>query len=146
MIARALISIVAVVSSLAQADVVVTNAWSRATPPSTTVGVVYADLLAKQSDELLAVESALAERAELHESSNASGTMKMRQLHSVPLPASVRVGLRPGGTHVMLIGLRKALVAGETVSLVLRFRTSSPVMVQAKILGPSERLPQTEPG
>lgn len=138
----ALLLLCAAAAAAANAAVSVSNAWSRATSPATTVGVVYAELVATEADELIAIEaSGVAERVEVHVSSNEGGTMKMRALTSVMLPAKQRVRFQPGGMHVMLIGLRKPLVAGATIPLTLKFRSAAVLRIEAKIIGPGERDP-----
>ena len=124
------------------ATVSVSNAWSRATPPATTVGVVYAELVATAADALIAIDAGdVAERAELHVSSNEGGTMKMRPMTSVTLAASQPVRFQPGGMHIMLIGLRKPLVAGTAVPLTFKFRSAASLRVEAKVIGPGEHAP-----
>lgn len=128
-----------------QAAVSITNAWSRATPPATTVGVVYADLVADVADELIAIEaSGVAERVEVHVSSNEGGTMKMRPLASVTLPAKQPVRFRPAGMHVMLIGLHMPLVAGASVPITFKFRHAAAVRIAARVIGPGEREPHSK--
>jgi copper(I)-binding protein len=125
-----------------QAAVSITNAWSRATPPTTTVGVVYFELVADAADELIAIEAGgVAERVEVHVSSNDDGTMKMRPLTSISFAPGRRVRFQPSGMHVMLIGLREPLVAGATIPLIFKFRHAATVRVEAKIIGPGEREP-----
>jgi copper(I)-binding protein len=128
-------------AAAADAGVRISNVWSRATPPGTTVGVVYGELSAEQADELTSIESAVAERVEVHVSSNEGGTMKMRPLTSVALPAKQRVRFQPGGMHVMLIGLRRPLMAGATLPLTFKFRSAAPLRIEARIIGPGEREP-----
>ncbi len=61
--------------------------------------------------------------------------MQMRQITEATVPAGGSLALMPGGTHVMLIGLRSPLAPGATVPLVLSFRhageISTSVVVQA---------------
>jgi len=129
----------------APAAVSITNAWSRATPPATTVGVIYAELVADATDELIAIEAdAVAQRVEVHVSSNDGGTMKMRPLTSLALPAGQQVRFQPGGMHVMLIGLRKPLLAGATIPVTFKFRSAASVRIEAKIIGPGEREPHSK--
>lgn len=136
-----LATLLLILAPAVDAAVSVTNVWSRATPPAVTVGVIYAELLSDQADELLAIESPAAERVEVHVSSNEGGMTKMRQLTSVTLPAKERIRFQPGGMHVMLIGLRKPLVAGATIPLTITFRSAKPLRVEAKIIGPGELEP-----
>jgi periplasmic copper chaperone A len=120
----------------AAAAISVQDAWARATPPGSTVGVVYALIVAEQSDELVCASTDAAERAEIHVSMSEGGTMKMRPMTSVALPANKPVQLQPGGLHMMLIGLHEPLQAGTSFTLTLRFRSSQPLTVPVKVIGP----------
>jgi copper(I)-binding protein len=122
----------------ATASVVVENAWARATPPGTTVGVVYAQLRSDMADEVVSLSSPVAERAEIHASINEGGMMKMRKLDALALPAGASVTLQPAGTHIMLIGLRSALRPGASFDLTLHFRTAAPVTLKVRVLAPGE--------
>jgi periplasmic copper chaperone A len=57
----------------------------------------------------------------------------MHHAPSIAIPASGTVVLEPGGFHVMLDGLRRDLVAGETVELELTFERAGPVTVDALV-------------
>jgi len=54
-----------------------------------------------------------------------------------PLPAEEAVALAPGGNHLMLLGVKEPLVAGDTVALTLTFATSAPVEVTATVGQPA---------
>jgi hypothetical protein len=47
--------------------------------------------------------------------------MKMRPVTGVDIPAGQPVSLAPGGLHIMLMGLKKPLKAGEKFPLTLTF-------------------------
>ena len=47
--------------------------------------------------------------------------MKMRAVSGVDLPPGKTVDLKPGGYHVMLMGLKKPISAGDHVMLTLVF-------------------------
>jgi copper(I)-binding protein len=66
----------------------------------------------------------------------AGGIMRMRKLHRLPLPARAPVKLEPGGTHVMLTGLREPLVAGGNIELRLRFEKSGERTVAVRVGDP----------
>jgi copper(I)-binding protein len=72
-------------------------------------------------DRLLAAISDVASRVELHETLIEGGTMQMRPVAAIEVPAGGAAVLQPGGLHVMLIGLRRKLEAGEPLELRLRF-------------------------
>ena len=91
---------------------------------------------APRADQVVALRSPAAERAEIHETKMSDGIMQMRQITDATVPAGGALALEPGGTHVMLIGLRSPLVPGATVPLVLTFRHAGEVQVKAVVLAP----------
>jgi hypothetical protein len=110
------------------------EAWARATPGGATTGATYFMLTGgSQADALVGVSTPAAATAEVHESFNDKGVMKMRPVASIPIPAGWMVTLAPGGFHIMLIGLTTPLAAGASFPLTLRFQHASPVTVQVKV-------------
>jgi copper(I)-binding protein len=75
------------------------------------------------TDTLLSVTSP-AGNASLHSTSMDNGVMRMRPLAHLDVPANSDIVLKPGGTHVMLMGLKQPLAAGSTVELDLQFEKS----------------------
>ena len=84
-------------------------------------------------DALVAVDAAVAAAVELHTVTMDDGVMRMRQVDEIPVPAGGRAELRPGGFHVMLIGLGRMLAEGDTVPLTLRLRSGRSVQVDAVV-------------
>lgn len=76
------------------------------------------------SQLLLGVESPAAETVEVHESVLEGDVMRMRKVDRLELPEGGEVELRPGGLHLMLLGLRRSLEVGDTLSLTLFFQGS----------------------
>lgn len=68
---------------------------------------------------LTGAETPVAERVEIHRHLHREGMMSMRQVDRVVVPAGGRFEFAPGGHHLMLIGLKRALRDGETVTLTL---------------------------
>jgi periplasmic copper chaperone A len=97
----------------------VSSAWARPTTAAQQVAGVYLDIVSQKDAKLIGVETPRAERAELHIMRVDAGTMRMRPLESIDLPAGKRVQLKPGDMHVMLFGLREPLVAGAKLPLIL---------------------------
>lgn len=73
-------------------------------------------------DELLQITTEVAERTELHRQVDHGGITAMEEMSSLPIPAAGHLVLEPGGYHVMLLGLQRNLIPGDTVPLELRFR------------------------
>jgi copper(I)-binding protein len=113
----------------------VKDPYARAVPPGQPNSAVFMDL-ANDSDTaraLVGAESSAADVAELHTHILEDGMMKMRQIERIDLPAGKTVTLRPGGLHVMLIGLKKQLVPGDSVDLTLIFADGSRELVKAPV-------------
>jgi copper(I)-binding protein len=51
----------------------------------------------------------------------------------VPIPPGQTVTFTPGGTHIMLMGLKKPLAAGQSFPLTLTFTHAAPVTVEVKV-------------
>ncbi|RPJ25748.1 MAG: copper chaperone PCu(A)C [Chloroflexi bacterium] len=77
---------------------------------------------ARQADELTGVSSEIAEAVEMHESVMNGDVMQMHQLESVPLPPYSEITFKPGGLHIMLIGLKKNLKIGDEIEVTLHFK------------------------
>lgn len=110
----------------ATAEVTVENSWARATPPGARTGAVYLNLSNDgPEDALVGAVTDVAERAELHTHVHADGMMRMEPVASIAIPAGGTAALKPHGDHLMLVGLREALVAGETLVVELRFQSGA---------------------
>ncbi len=70
---------------------------------------------------------------ELHTHVNDQGVMRMRRIPEIKLPAGASVDLKPGGLHVMLIGLRRDLKIGEQVDVTLEFNDGSRTSLTAPV-------------
>ncbi len=104
-----------------QSQIQVKDAWARATPGKAENGAAYLTIISPVSDRLTGVSTPVAKQAELHNMTMEGGVMKMRPLADVDLPANQPVTLKPGGTHIMLMGLTQQLKPGETFALTLSF-------------------------
>ncbi len=138
----ALLAAAPVCAALAQAPPVqVSGAWVRATAPHQGEAAAYMTLTSREADRLISIASAQAGMAMLHTTSHDHGTggsdadvMRMREADGLDLPAGQAVVLSPGGTHVMLGGLRAPLRTGQVVALTLGFAHAPPVVVQVDVL------------
>lgn len=121
----------------APGTVTVADAWCRPTPNGAKVGGCYVTLTAGSDDRLISVSTALAESAQIHEMKMENGVMSMGELKDgLPLPAGQKVELKPGSTHVMLMGLRDPLVDGGIASFTLTFEKAPAIGVHAEIKQP----------
>jgi hypothetical protein len=117
---RTLLSLLLLVAAApAFAQVEVKDAWVRATVPQQNATGAFMLLTAKQNARLVQVSSPVAGIVEIHEMSMVDNTMRMRPIDGLDLPAGRTVELKPGGYHVMLMDLKQAIRAGDTVPLTL---------------------------
>ncbi len=107
---------------LAAAPVLVTGAWARATAPGQTIGAAYMSLTSVRGDTLAGASSPDADMAMLHKTSRHGGMSGMEDVDELDLPPGQTVTLAPNGLHVMLMGLKHPLVAGQTVRIDLTFK------------------------
>jgi copper(I)-binding protein len=77
-----------------------------------------------QGARLVGVQSPVAAIAEIHEMKMDGGVMKMAAVPAIELPAGKTVELKPGGYHLMLMGLKQQLRAGDQVPLTLTIEGS----------------------
>ncbi len=110
--------------------------WSRATPPGMTMGVGYFSITnrGKRADQLIGAASPRARAVELHQTIEEGGVSRMRPAKVVEISPGQTVTAKPGGLHLMLIGLKGPLVAGEVVPVTLEFRHAGKVPVALKVL------------
>ncbi|WP_312146973.1 copper chaperone PCu(A)C [Brevundimonas sp.] len=124
-------------TAAAPGTVTVADAWCRPTPNGAKAGGCYVTLTAGSDDRLLSVSTALAESAQIHEMKMENGVMSMSELKDgLPLPAGQKIELKPGSTHVMLMGLRDPLVDGGIASFTLTFEKAPAIGVHAAIKQP----------
>ena len=110
-------------------DVVVHDAWARATPAGARVGALYLSIASVTGDRLVGAEvpRSVAAATDIHETvvvadssgSEGSGRMTMRPVAFIELPPGETVELKPGGYHIMLLNLKKPLRVGARVPLTL---------------------------
>lgn len=85
------------------------------------------------ADKLIKAESTIADAVELHTMVDDNGVLQMRPVESIEVPANGEVQLKPGGFHVMLIGLKKDLTPGDPVMITLTFAQAGQVTVNADV-------------
>ena len=103
------------------AQVELKDAWARATPAGAENGAAYVTIQSPMPDRLVGVASPVAKKAELHTMTNDGGVMKMRPVEGVDVTPNQPVTLKPGGVHIMLVGLNKPLQQGQHFPLMLTF-------------------------
>jgi copper(I)-binding protein len=101
------------------AETTVSEPWVRATVPQQKATGAFMQLKSDVDARLVSVSSPTAGVVEVHEMAVVDNLMTMRRLAGLELPAGRAVELKPGGYHIMLIGLKRQVKEGEQVPLTL---------------------------
>jgi len=117
---------------------VIRNVWARAASQADALSAVYMVIenTGEQPDRLLHAHCDAAGTVELHETKMEGGVMKMQPVDGIDIPAKGTVELKPGGLHVMLIGLTRDLNPGDEIEVELHFDKAGHVPVKAVVQKP----------
>jgi copper(I)-binding protein len=113
------------------------DAWSRASPGMSETGAVFMSIENRgtTADALIGAATAVCRSVELHESVVEGDVMKMRPVEGgrIEIPRGEVVELKPGGQHIMLIGLWEKLTPGESFVLTLEFEQAGMIDVEIMV-------------
>jgi len=107
--------------------------WARATPKGATIGAGYMKITNTGTvpDRLVGGSVSFAQRFEVHSMTMEQGVMKMREVKDgLEIKPGETVELKPGGFHVMFVGLKEPLKQGEDLSVTLKFAKAGTVEVK----------------
>jgi hypothetical protein len=130
-------------------DLVIKQAWSRATPGGAKVGGGYLTIENKGStpDRLIGGSADVAGKVEVHEMAVNNGVMTMRPLNEgLTIAPGQTVKLAPGGSHLMLLDLKSPLKAGEKLPVTLDFEKAGKVKVMLDVEGVGAKGPAASGG
>ena len=121
----------------AKEGIEVSDAWAR-TGMQGGNGAVYFVIENHNADmdELIGAASDAADAVEVHESKMEGDMMMMNHMESVALEPSQKVEFMPGGYHVMLIGLKQDLKAGDEIEVTLQFKNSADLTLTVTVKEP----------
>lgn len=128
---RSLLLLLFLVAAPARAQVEIDQAWTRATPPGATVAAGYMVIRNKSAtaDRLLSVSSPAAVRVQTHVHMMDRDVMRMREVNGYDIPANGSFELKPGGAHLMFVGVKRPFKEGGKVAATLRFQRAGEVKV-----------------
>lgn len=120
------------------AGIKVSHAWARASAKMARTGAAYVTLenASGMPDKLVSASAPVADKVELHTHIKDGAIMKMREVESIEVGPHAKVMLKPGGLHIMMIGLKEQLVKGGHFPLTLDFEKGGKVTVDVAIEGP----------
>lgn len=114
----------------------ITVSDARVPVPAGANGAAYLTLTndGEVTDQLTGAATDVAETVEIHETSLEDGSMSMRPVGGVEIPAGGTVVLEPGGLHLMLVDVTTALEEGDPVTLTLTFAHAGERTVEARMV------------
>lgn len=116
-------SLVAVAAFALQAEVLLVDPYAKATPPNAKNSAAFMKIENKSNSdiELLAASSNISKVTEIHTHIEENGMKKMIQIPSIKIPANSSVELKPGGFHIMFLGIQNQINENSNIDLNLTF-------------------------
>lgn len=118
-------------------DLMIVNMQAPASlTPNAGSGAIYLTIEnhGAEPDRLVGMVTPSASMAMLHEMKIEGDVMKMRALTSLDVPAGATVELKPGASHIMLMGMKAPLKAGNSIQLELTFEKSGVLKVDVPVV------------
>jgi copper(I)-binding protein len=104
--------------------------WTRpAGQGGTGAGYLTIANTGKAADVLIGVETPAARSASVHRSAMAGEVMTMRPMAALAIAPGQTVSLQPGGDHIMMVGLTRALSQGEKIPVTLVFQKAGRIQI-----------------
>ena len=125
-------------------DLVISQAWSRATPNGAKIGAGYLTIENKgtTADRLIGSSADVAGKVELHEMAMNDGVMRMRPVEGgLTIDPGKTVKLAPNGYHLMIMDLKSPLKQGEKVPVTLEFEKAGKVTITLNVEGIGAQAP-----
>ena len=118
-------------------DLAVVEPWARATIGQGKTGAAYLTIVNRgtAADRLIAVTTPAARMAQLHTHIMEGGVMKMRPVEALEIESQETTEFKPGGLHIMLMGLDRPLKKGESFPMTLTFEKAGKVAVAVTVAG-----------
>ena len=119
-------------ASVKAGDLMLSRAWARQSfgKAVNSAGFLSIKNMGKSDDTLLGASSSISKKTELHTHIRDGDVMKMRRVEDgVKVPKGGSAELKPGGLHVMFIGLKEPLKQGVTFPVTLKFKHAGDVTI-----------------
>ena len=122
-------------SSTASGQLLIQDGYVRGLPPGQPNTAAFMRLVntGDRAVQLVAASSDSAERAEFHQHIHRGDIMRMEKQDSITVPAGGEFVLAPGGHHMMLLKLRRALQEGDQVTISLTSAAGQQITAQLPV-------------
>ena len=122
-------------------DIMVKNAWSRASAGMAGAGAAFMEIenMGSHDDKLISASANISAKTELHTHMMDGDIMKMRQVDFIPVASGETTELKPGGYHVMFMGLKNMLVEETSFPLTLVFEKAGSIEITVNVMSPAAK-------
>lgn len=117
-------------------DLSIEQPWARASVAANGAAYMTIRTSGAEADRLIGAASPVATTVELHTHLVEGDVMRMRPVKAIEVNVGEPAVLQPGGLHVMLIGLKAPLKAGDSFPLTLTFEKAGTVTVDVAVTAP----------
>ena len=127
----------------------ISQPWARATPKGASSGAAYMTVsnTGTAAQRLTCVSSDAAAECQIHEMTMDGGVMKMRPVQGgLEVKPGETVTLKPGGFHVMLVGLKGPLQVGKSLDATFKVEGGGTVQVEFPVAAIGAPAPGTAQG
>ena len=132
--ALALATLTAAAHSFKVGNITIGHPYARPSIPGQQVGGGYLKLVnGGAADRLVSAATPAAASVEIHSMTMDGDVMRMHPVDAIELPSGATVKLQPGGYHLMLMGLKAPLKAGDRIPLTLKFEKAGKVVVTVNV-------------
>lgn len=109
------------------------DSWARAAKTQTSAAYVVIHNKGTTQDRLIGASSPAAERVELHTTEMQGDIARMKKLDAVEVPPAQKAEFKPGGLHIMLIGVKRPLEEGQSIKITLQFEKAGNVELDVAV-------------
>ncbi len=122
-------------------DIMVKNAWSRASAGMANAGAAFMEIhnMGAADDKMISASANISKKTELHTHKMDGDIMKMRKVDFIPVAAGGSTDLKPGSYHVMFIGLENKLIEGSSFPLTLTFEKAGKIELTVNVMSPGAK-------
>ena len=127
------------VANADDANLMISDAWARPLPAVSKNGAAYITLMnhGSKSDRLISAKSSAAKMIEVHTHVHKDGVMSMQKVDGLEIAPGEVVTFKPGGLHLMLMGLEQEMKEGEAFTIELQFEKAGEMTIEVQVRQPT---------
>lgn len=132
-----MLALILFTSSTLADDIVVTDAWARPTANAKSPGGAFLTITNHTDNTVIVthISSDIANMAHIHNTVKVEGMMSMEMLDELEIKAGESATFKPGGMHIMLMGLSQKLTKGDHFTLTISFDKAGDIVVPVEVTG-----------